>query len=486
MGLNQSTNVVEQGTEETGNVKMDGTGREPTIGAGVLLSNGQGWEPAALLLPSPLVLLRFDRGVARLYAMGSDTPFLTTEREPIALLMEVLVAIRAQLPVAGPKAGKPAFPLALIAATYEFGARFAPHRDAFPHAAGLEDDELFAAVFIDAFRPDSRGEVERIGYAGTVPAGWMEGAPELETAPPGHVAPPVVAHPTPNGVQHERLRPLMEEGDHAERIKRIHEYLAAGDIYQANLTVPFRGRTAAAAEAIFDAALQRGGAAWGGTMITPLGTLLSFSPELYLRRRGPHIETRPIKGTARIANYATAIYDATETLRTSDKDRAEHVMIVDLERNDLGRVCLPGTVTADPLMRLVEHPTVLHMESTVSGELRFDVTPTEIIAATYPGGSVTGAPKKRALEILGELEIAPRGIYCGAFGWIDADGDMELNLPIRTAMLRPDGTIEYSAGGGIVADSDAAEEWKELHHKLRFFEEALETAETRSDRNGAS
>jgi anthranilate/para-aminobenzoate synthase component I len=360
----------------------------------------------------------------------------------------------------------------LVAASYEFGRRFAPLQDAFRHRS--PDDEFFAAIHLDAFKPDAFGGTERIGYAGSIPAGWMPGAPELRTTPYGHEAPGIVPHAPPSVAQTVPLAPRVDQARHAELIDRIHEFLAAGDIYQANLTIPFVGRTALPPEAIFDAALAKGGASYGATVVLPNGTLVSLSPELLLRRRGRQVQTRPIKGTRPIPLRAGGVADAREALTTSEKDRAEHLMIVDLERNDLGRVCESGSITVEPFMRVVEHPTVLHLESTVKGKLREGVSTQQLFGAIFPGGSVTGAPKKRALEILSELEDAPRGLYCGAVGWIDADGDCELNLPIRTAMIRPDGTIEYQAGGGIVADSQAAEEWRELHDKAAFFRQLVE------------
>lgn len=451
----------------------------PTLGAAVLLSNGgRGWDPGALIFAEPLVLVRQSRGVVRVFAAGVDTPFHTSERDPFDVLEEVVLGLKEHLPKAGPGAGKPMFPVSLVALAYEFGRRFSPHEGAFPHAAALEDDEFFAAVHIDAYRPDSKGGTERIGYAGVIPEGWMAGAPALRNGPPGHEAPPIIPHPSAADVPFQTPAPVICFESYARKVEAIRGYLASGDIYQANLTVPLRGTTPLAPEAIFDAALNRGGAAFGATMIVPGGTVLSFSPELYIRRRGKQVETRPIKGTRRIPNHAGGVADATEALKSSEKDRAEHIMIVDLERNDLGRVCRYGSVKADPLMRLVEHPTVLHMESRVVGELDFGKTLYDILSATFPGGSVTGAPKKRAMEIIGELEEHPRGIYCGALGWIDSDGDCDLNLPIRTALIRPDGTIEFSCGGGIVADSDPKAEWEELHHKAQFFLDALAAART--------
>ena len=455
---------------------MSETTMSTTVGAGVLLSGEtSGWDPPALLFPSPLVILRFSgsRGT-RVYAHGQMVPFLASQDPPLEVLRRVLEAIGRHLPAAGPKAPKPTFPVALTAMTYEFGRRYAPHEHAFPNHVSLRDDEFFASVFVDAYRPDPEGGTERLGYAGTIPAGWLPDAPELTPAPYGHEAPPVFPHHVPPGIVAKPLRPLVTREEFDSCIAKIKEYLAAGDTYQVNYTIPFEAQTRAGAEVLFDAALRRGGAAYGGMLLTPQGTAISLSPELFLRRRGEHIETHPVKGTCAIPARPGGIDEARERLLSSEKDRAEHLMIVDLERNDLGRVCLKGSVEVEPFMRAVEHPTILQLESTVRGRLRSGIKLEDILEAVYPGGSVTGAPKKRALEIIAELEKKPRGYYCGAFGWIDAEEDFELNLPIRTAMLRPTGQVEFHAGGGIVADSSAAEEWREVECKARFFNEVLE------------
>ncbi len=455
---------------------MSETTVSTTIGAGVLLSGeASGWDPPALLFPSPLVVLRqsAEKGT-RVYARGHLTPFLTSGDAPLEVLQTVLDAIGKHLPPPGPKAPKPTFPVALVAMTYESGRRYSPHENAFPNHGSLKDDEFLASVFVDAYRPDPAGGTERLGYAGNIPAGWLPDAPELSPAPYGHEAPPVFPHNVPPGIVVKSLRPRITREEFDASIAKIKDYLAAGDTYQVNYTVPFEARTRGGAELLFDAALRRGGAAYGGMMLTPQGTIISLSPELFVRRRGEHIETRPVKGTRPISAKAGGVETAREELLSSEKDRAEHLMIVDLERNDLGRVCLEGSVEVDPFMRAVEHPTVLQLESAVKGRLKSGIGLEEILAALFPGGSVTGAPKKRALEIIGELEREPRGIYCGAFGWIDAEGDMELNLPIRTAVLRPDGEVDFRAGGGIVADSSAAEEWREVECKARFFQEVLE------------
>ncbi|MCC5874963.1 MAG: anthranilate synthase component I family protein, partial [Candidatus Sumerlaeia bacterium] len=349
-----------------------------------------------------------------------------------------------------------------------------PHQHCFPHATDLVDDEFFAAFHLDAYRPDSSGGTERMGYAGGVPSGWMPGAPALVTPPYGHEPPPVQPHPLEPGAVFSGFKPTWTRETHGRKMERIRKYLEDGDIYQVNLTLPFHGNTAAPPEVLFDISLQQGGASYGMNFITPTGTILSLSPELYLRRRKDTIETRPIKGTREIPNRADGVHEARESLTTSEKDRAEHVMIVDLERNDLGRLCETGSITVAPLAEPVEHPTVLHLESRVRGRLRENVTTHDLFAATFPGGSISGAPKKRALEIIAELEESPRGIYCGAMGWIDCEGDCDLNLPIRTAVLRPDGTIQIHSGGGIVADSTVDSEWQEILHKLSYMERVLQ------------
>ncbi len=450
-----------------------------TYGSTILLSNsGTGWDPPALLLPSPLVLLTFEKGITRLLHAQTLEAFYVGERDPLELLESILSDIKKHVPVAGPGAGKPSFPLAAVASSYEFGRHFSPHQSAFTHHQEMKHSEFFAAVYIDAYRPDLQGNTERIGYAGVIPEGWMENGPRLENTPWGHDAPPVFPHPVEAKSEVEEIKPLVAFDEYSLMIQRVKDYLAAGDIYQANLTVPFQGKTNAPPEAIFDMAIKRGGAAFGAMMLTMEGTLLSFSPELYIRRRGRSIETRPIKGTRSLPQHLEGRTAAIESLKSSEKDKSEHVMIVDLERNDLGRLCEYGSVKAKPFMRPTEHPTLIHLESTVKGTLKSGVTIRDIFEATYPGGSVTGAPKKRSMEIISEIERYPRGFYCGAVGWVDCEGDCDLNLPIRTGFIDKEGHVHFHSGGGIVADSQASEEWDELLLKASFFQEVLREVES--------
>ncbi|HEY4395628.1 MAG TPA: anthranilate synthase component I family protein, partial [Polyangia bacterium] len=198
-------------------------------------------------------------------------------------------------------------------------------------------------------------------------------------------------------------------------------------------------------------------------------TILGNSPERFLSLGiDGTVETRPIKGTRpRGADTATDRQIAAELTR-APKDRAEHVMIVDLERNDLGRVCRPGSVEVARLAEVVSLPTVHHLVSTVRGRRRPEIGLAALLAATFPGGSVTGAPKRRAMQIIDELEPAPRGAYTGATGWLGAAGDLDLAIAIRTAVLRA-GTLEVSVGGGIVADSTPEGELGETEVKARAF-----------------
>lgn len=282
----------------------------------------------------------------------------------------------------------------------------------------------------------------------------------------------------------ERPRPAIgafvadtDRAHHEAAVERIKRYLRAGDAYQVNLA---RRLTAAVegGDPLWLAAALRGRAPaphafWLGARSAPAGPIDRYvvgnSPERFLSvdARG-RVETRPIKGTR--PRHAQPLQD--EALRAAlvaaEKDRAEHIMIVDLERNDLGRVCETGSVGIEELMRVVPLPTVFHLVSTVRGQLRRGIGLAALLRATFPGGSVTGAPKRRAMEIIEELEPVRRGIYTGATGWLGAGGELDLAIAIRTATVAA-GSLSLSVGGGIVVDSDAGAEWDETEVKARAF-----------------
>jgi para-aminobenzoate synthetase component I len=256
-------------------------------------------------------------------------------------------------------------------------------------------------------------------------------------------------------------------------VRRILEYLQAGDAYQVNLSRRLRATATPGDPTALAASLRAAAPAPHAAFIAgaadDAATIVGNSPERFLSLDADGaVETRPIKGTRPRDADPEADRAAAAELAVAAKDRAEHVMIVDLERNDLGRVCRPGSVEVASLARVVSLPTVHHLVSTVRGRLRPEIGLSALLAATFPGGSVTGAPKRRAMQIIDELEPAPRGAYTGATGWLGAAGDLDLAIAIRTAVLRA-GTLEVSVGGGIVADSTPEGELAETEVKARAF-----------------
>jgi para-aminobenzoate synthetase component 1 len=269
-----------------------------------------------------------------------------------------------------------------------------------------------------------------------------------------------------------RLSPF-EEGTREEYrrgVRRVLDYIGAGDIYQANISRRFHARIDAPAHLLYRSLRAQCPAPFGGFLDFDEFQLLSVSPErfLFLDRGAGRIETRPIKGTRARSPHPARDRALAAELCVSAKDRAEHVMIVDLERNDLGRVCRTGSVRVARLAGLESFAHVHHLVSTVEGRLRPGVDLPAVLRATFPGGSITGAPKLRAMEIISEVEGAPRGPAFGAFGYIDAHGRVDLALAIRTAVVA-DGVVSYRAGGGIVADSDPDAEYEEASLKAASF-----------------
>ncbi|GGW66806.1 MULTISPECIES: chorismate-binding protein [Streptomyces] len=251
----------------------------------------------------------------------------------------------------------------------------------------------------------------------------------------------------------------LDRGAYTAGVRRIREYIAAGEVYQANLCRVLSAPLPPGADAdALTALLARGNPApYAGTIRLPgCGVeIATASPELFLRRDGRILESGPIKGTGR-----------TEA-DLLEKDYAENVMIVDLVRNDLGRVCATGSVTVPDLCAVEKHPGLVHLVSTVRGELREDAGWSELLDAAFPPGSVTGAPKSSALAIIDELETAPRGPYCGGIGWVDADrGTGELAVGIRTFWIdRAAGALRFGTGAGITWGSDPEAEWRETELK---------------------
>jgi para-aminobenzoate synthetase component 1 len=272
-----------------------------------------------------------------------------------------------------------------------------------------------------------------------------------------------------------RLGPLAADhppGLYLDGVRRVLEYLSAGDAYQVNLSRRLSAPCGAGDPIWIAAALRaRAPAPLSAFIAAASGEafLIGNSPERFLSLAADGtVETRPIKGTRPRAASPAADVAARAELAASAKDRAEHVMIVDLERNDLGRVCRTGSVAVSGVARVIELPTVFHLVSTVRGRLRPDVGLPALLAATFPGGSITGAPKRRAMQIIDELEPAPRGPYTGATGWLGAAGDLDLAVAIRTAVVQG-GRLSLSVGGGVVADSTPDAELAETEAKAQAF-----------------
>jgi anthranilate synthase component 1 len=259
-------------------------------------------------------------------------------------------------------------------------------------------------------------------------------------------------------------------------VARIHEHLHAGDIFQVNLSRAWRAHyaTPPAPASLYDALRRANPAPFAGLLQQPGWAIASSSPERLVESRGGMAQTRPIAGTRpRLPGDDEAA--RIRELSGHPKERAEHVMLIDLERNDLGRVCVPGTVEVDELMVVESYAHVHHIVSNVRGRLRAGVTPGQLIAATFPGGTITGCPKVRCMEIIAALEQAPRAAYTGALGYLDRSGDMDLNILIRT-LTQVGNEVSLRAGAGIVADSVASSELDETRAKARGLLRALGVA----------
>ncbi len=255
-----------------------------------------------------------------------------------------------------------------------------------------------------------------------------------------------------------------DAGRFAGMVRRAQDYIAAGDIYQVNLSHRFDAAWEGEPWAFYEALRHYSPAPDAAFLDLGGRVVLSASPECFLKMSGRSIRTRPIKGTRpRRADLQADEKSALELI-TSSKEVAELVMITDLERNDLGQVCEFGTVTVPELLKLERHEQVFHLVSTVEGRLRTCVDHAEALRACFPGGSITGAPKRRSREIIAEIEAAPRGLYTGALGWFGFNGESRFSIVIRTVIIE-DGRAHFHVGAGIVADSDPESEWQETLDK---------------------
>ncbi|MET0372039.1 MAG: aminodeoxychorismate synthase component I [Sphingobium sp.] len=341
--------------------------------------------------------------------------------------------------------------------------RLADAREQGLHAAGFLSYEAGLALddrphaLIRAMRPPAPGDIPLLWF------GLFEGVRPIDADAVAALL------PDPGGASVAPPRPLIGRADYEAAFAHVQELIRAGDIYQVNLTfqceVDFTGDPVA----LYAALRARARAGYGGIIRTGAHDLLSFSPELFFTLVRGQLTARPMKGTAaRIADPG-ADAAAVRELALDDKQRAENLMIVDLLRNDLSRVAQAGSVTVPELFRVETYPTVHQMVSTIRARILPGLSAVDALRVLFPCGSITGAPKIRAMEIIDAVETGPRGIYTGAMGWIDPKGNAAFNVAIRTICVEEGAQVgRLGLGSGIVADSDVASEWAECLAKGRF------------------
>ena len=288
--------------------------------------------------------------------------------------------------------------------------------------------------------------------------GMEEGFPAL---PDAHATKPIT------------VRPNFEKEEYKAAVDRMIRYIIEGDIYIANMTQRLDVMSDREPLAVFEHLRTHNPSPFGGYLDCGDHQIICASPERFLRLRDGVVETRPIKGTRKRGETPEEDEALRRELEQSEKDKSELLMIVDLERNDLNRVCRPGSVEVTELFTVETYATVFHLVSNIRGELAQGRDVTDLLRAAFPGGSITGAPKYRAMEIIDELEHGKRGLYTGSIGYLTLDGDCDLNIVIRTALHR-DGRYHLGVGGGITSESDLEFEYEETLQKAKAVLEALQ------------
>lgn len=416
-----------------------------------------------LCMAAPVRTLVGDGGQAVL--RDADGRVLETSSEPLALLRRQLAERRtapAPLPFCGGAAGY---------FGYDLGLRL---QQIAPRPRSEPVPELALGFYDWALISDN---LER--------RSWWVGRPAAQEVWP-MLERLLAAPPEPAGeftVHAATSTAVPAWPEYRAAFERVRDYLHGGDCYQVNLARRFRVGYSGDPWSAYLQLRQISPAPYSAYLSLPFASILSTSPERFLLLEDGWAETRPIKGTR--PRRADPAADAAEkaALLSSEKDRAENVMIVDLLRNDLGRVCRPGSIEAKPLFEIESYANVHHMVSTVRGQLGEGMEAVDLLAACLPGGSITGAPKRRAMEIIDELEGARRGVYCGAIGYLSDDGRMDTNIAIRTVVCSGE-ELSYWAGGGLVADSDARAEFDETEHKAKPFLDLIRVASPTGGRSG--
>jgi para-aminobenzoate synthetase component 1 len=419
----------------------------------------------SIVASDPFLVLRAQRGRGSLRGLQREEVF---DGDPFPVLRAVLDAHRVErvpgLPFAGGAIGYLGYPLRRFAgargaealapsAWPDLHLAFYDHAVVVDHAAGCT---TLVSSGMGAGGEARRREKRRLDLARL--RHLLDETPDRK---------PRDSQPAP-GV----ARFLTPKAEYLRRIERAREYLAAGDIYQVNLSHRIEVAGAWDPPELYRRLVEAHPCAFGAYLPLPEGTVLCASPERFVRLTGRHAETSPIKGTRARACDGSGDAAGADALRAGPKERAENVMIVDLARNDLGRVCEAGSVRVDELCAVETLPSVHHLVSRVSGRLREEADGVDLVRALFPGGSMTGAPKLRAMEIIDELEGIERGVYSGSLGYFSLDGDLDLNIVIRTLLVSA-GRAELQVGGAVLAESDPEAEYQETLDKARPLLELL-------------
>ena len=273
-------------------------------------------------------------------------------------------------------------------------------------------------------------------------------------------------------VEKTRLKSNFTKNEFENAVRKVQDYIRQGDIYQANLTQRFSGKTTLSSYELYRDLRRFSPAPFGAFLNFEHNHILSNSPERFIKCVDKKVETRPIKGTRPRGKNREEDLMLQEELRNSEKDRAELLMIVDLERNDIGRISKIGSVKVPELFVIEPYANVNHLVATVVGEVKDDKDCIDVIKATFPGGSITGAPKIRSMEIIDELEPTQRNVYTGSIGYIGFNGDMDLNIAIRT-IIKQDDNVYFQVGGGMTWDSNPEGEYQETLDKAQSIMKAL-------------
>jgi para-aminobenzoate synthetase component I len=385
--------------------------------------------------------------------ISDDTGCRRSREAPFDLLA---AALQRELPAAALHDGEWPFAGGIIGCFgYELGRRL--HRLA-PRQSGSGFPELFAGIYSWALMQDHDRRRAALVFNPACASSTREQVLRLVDDPSaGDDGAPFVLE--------SAFHSNLEHPAYARVFRRIRQYIDAGDCYQVNVAQRLQARASGDPWQAYLQLRKRMASPYSAFVRTPTATLLSFSPERFLHLADGRVETRPIKGTIRQSPDADTDRQQAARLLASEKDRAENIMIVDLMRNDLGKSCRIGSVHVEKLCALESYANVHHLVSVVSGRLRADQSALQLLANCFPGGSITGAPKHRAMQIIDEVEPHPRDIYCGSLGYVSTHGVMDTSIAIRGLVVDA-GSVFAWGGGGIVADSDCDTEYRESLIKI--------------------